>query len=55
MSLWNHCDRCGAQGKLRVDRDLPPGWERVCGTDLCNDCSRLLHEFLSPLKTVEVE
>lgn len=50
MSQIQVCDRCHVQYvKLFTLRELPTGWQTVLGTDLCENCSRLLHEFLAPL------
>ncbi len=57
MSHLIHCDRCGKQERLRLIisyRDLPSGWETVCGADLCENCGRLLHQFLQPIPKLSI-
>lgn len=49
MSHFVQCDRCHTKRQhLIPSRELPSGWERVCGADLCDMCSQLLHKFLQP-------
>jgi hypothetical protein len=54
MATVKRCDRCGHDEIDTVaNRELPNGWERVCGVDLCNKCSRELHKWLEPIpKTI---
>ena len=43
------CDRCHAKrAHLIPTRELPTGWETICGADLCEMCIQLLHQFLEP-------
>lgn len=48
LMLVNRCDRCGkSQVDTTANRHCPPGWETVLGTELCDDCARMLHSWLS--------
>jgi hypothetical protein len=46
MSHIVRCDRCPTEEHVMGTVSLPPGWQKVLGSDLCEPCCSLVREFI---------
>jgi hypothetical protein len=46
MSHFIKCDRCGTQDSVLGTVSLPPGWQKVCNSDLCEPCCQIVRDFI---------
>lgn len=46
MSHFVRCDRCAIEDSVMGTISLPPGWQKICGADLCEPCCALVHDFI---------
>jgi hypothetical protein len=46
MSHFVRCDRCATEDSVMGTISLPPGWQKICGADLCEPCCMMVHDFI---------
>jgi hypothetical protein len=46
MSHFVRCDRCAMEDSVMGTISLPPGWQKICGADLCEPCCAMVHDFI---------
>lgn len=46
MSHFVRCDRCNVEDAVMGTVTLPPGWQKICGVDLCEPCCMLVRDFI---------
>ncbi len=46
MSHFVKCDRCSVEDSVLGTVTLPPGWQKICGADLCEPCCTLVRDFI---------
>jgi hypothetical protein len=46
MSHFIRCDRCEKEDRVIGQLSLPPGWQTILHTDLCEPCCQIVREFI---------
>lgn len=46
MSHFVRCDRCNIEDAVTGTITLPPGWQKICGADLCEPCCMMVRDFI---------